>query len=98
MLTGDAGEEEVDHGAGDAVASMGGVGPDVDEVGVADTVGEEAGGADDRRVVVGDDGAVAVAEGEFELVGGAAVVEVVGGQGRLHCGPVDTVERLLVAD
>jgi hypothetical protein len=72
------------------------IGPNVDEVGVADAIGEDAGGADDVAVGVGEAGDVAVFEGFLELGGGAAVVEVVFGAAGFHFGPVYVDEMVSI--
>src|SRR5438067_1050605 len=82
-------DQQFDHVAGDALAAEGGLAPDIDEIGVADAIGENAGGADDSAVGECDDEGMAVAEGLFELGGGAAVVEMIRLEFGFHGGPVD---------
>src|SRR3569833_2132927 len=54
MLPRNARQQQVDHGACHTLAAMRRVRPHVDEVGVADTVGQETGRAENRRSVVSD--------------------------------------------
>ena len=60
-----------------APAAIGGLGPDIHDVGVADSVREDAGGADQATAGIGQAGGKAIAEGCPQLLWRAAVIEVI---------------------
>src|SRR5947208_583738 len=92
MVSGYPTQQVGDHRAGDAAPAVPDRGPHVDQVGVADPVGEQPRGTHDAIADPGDAGVCAGREGPVQLVGGAAVVEPVPAQVGLDGGPVDAGE------
>lgn len=79
------------HSCGDAPTAIVAVGPDIDNIGIADAVGQGANLADDPLSVAGKDNDGAVLERAAQFVGRAAVAEVIGFEVDRQLYPIHTI-------
>jgi hypothetical protein len=91
-------QQSVDHLGSDAPPPVLRSRPNIDEICVANSVGEQTRGAHDVVIVPRDNHEVAGRERAFQFVGRTTVIKVIGNQSSLENVPIHTIEIIFVAN